>query len=73
MKAIKPVPHRHKPQGLTILYEDQDVIVIDKSSGLLTVKAKYEKLNTAHQIRTDYVRRGSAVSARKVFGAPAGS
>jgi RluA family pseudouridine synthase len=67
VKAIKPVPHRHKPQGLTILYEDQDVIVIDKSSGLLTVKAKYEKLNTAHQILTDYVRRGSAVSARKVF------
>ena len=42
MKKIKPVPNRHKPQGLTILHEDQDIIVIDKSSGLLTVRANYE-------------------------------
>ncbi len=42
-RAIKPVPYRFRPQGLTILYEDQDIIVIDKSSGLLTVKANYEK------------------------------
>jgi RluA family pseudouridine synthase len=67
MKAIKPVPHRHKPQGLTILYEDQDIIVIDKSAGLLTVRANYEKQNTAHQILTDYIRRGSARSTRQVF------
>jgi RluA family pseudouridine synthase len=67
MKAIKSVPYRHKPQGLTVLYEDQDIIVIDKSTGLLTVKANYEKQKTAHQILTDYIRRGSAVSARKIF------
>jgi RluA family pseudouridine synthase len=67
MKAIKPVPHRHKPRGMTILYEDQDVIVIDKSSGLLTVKANYEKQETAHQILIDYLRRGSARSTRQVF------
>jgi len=47
MKKIKPVPNRHKPQGLTILYEDLDIIVIDKSSGLLTVRANYEKQKTA--------------------------
>ena len=67
MKAIKPVPHRHKPQGLTILYEDQDIIVIDKSSGLLTVKANYEKQRTAHQILTDYIRRGNARSTKQLF------
>lgn len=67
MRAIKPVPYRHKPQGLTILYEDQDIIVIDKSSGLLTVKANYEKQKTAHQILTDYIRRGNARSARQIF------
>jgi tRNA pseudouridine32 synthase/23S rRNA pseudouridine746 synthase/23S rRNA pseudouridine1911/1915/1917 synthase len=67
MRAIKPVPHRHKPQGLTILFEDQDIIVIDKSSGLLTVKANYEKQKTAHQILTDYIRRGNARSARQIF------
>lgn len=67
MKAIKPVPYRHRPQGLTILHEDQDIIVIDKSSGLLTVKANYEKQKTAQQILTDYVRRGSAISTRHIF------
>ncbi len=67
MKAIKPVPARHRPQGLTILYEDQDIIVIDKSSGLLAVKANYEKHQTAHRILTDYVRRGSSVSTRHIF------
>jgi RluA family pseudouridine synthase len=67
MKAIKPVPFRHKPQGLTILYEDQDIIVIDKSSGLLTVKANYEKQRTAHQILIDYIRRGNSRSSRQVF------
>jgi len=67
MKAIKPVPYRYKPQGLTIIYEDQDIIVIDKSSGLLTVKANYEKQKTAHQILTDYIRRGSSRSTRQLF------
>lgn len=67
MKKIKAVPSRHKPKGLTILYEDHDIIVIDKSSGLLTVKANYEQQNTAHQILTNYVRRGSSVSKKEVF------
>ena len=67
MKAVKPVPHRHKPQGVTILFEDQDIIVIDKSSGLLTVKANYEKQKTAHQILTDYIRRGSSISTKQLF------
>ena len=52
---------------MTILYEDQDIIVIDKSSGLLAVKANYEKYTTAHRILTDYVRRGSSVSTRHIF------
>jgi RluA family pseudouridine synthase len=67
MKVIKPVPYRHKPQGLTILHEDQDIIVVDKSAGLLTVKARYEKQKTAHQILTDYIRRGSTRSTRQIF------
>jgi RluA family pseudouridine synthase len=67
MKAIKPVPNRHKPRGLTVLYEDLDVIVIDKSSGLLAVAANYEKQKTAHQILTNYVRRGNSRSTKQVF------
>jgi len=66
-RAIKPIPYRHRPQGLTILFEDQDIIVIDKSSGLLTVKANYEKEKTAHHILTNYIRRGSTRSTARLF------
>jgi len=66
-RAIKPVPYRFRPQGLTILYEDRDIIVIDKMSGLLTVQANYEKHKTAHQILTNYVRRGNPKSTARLF------
>ncbi|KKO20180.1 MAG: pseudouridine synthase [Candidatus Brocadia fulgida] len=67
MKKMKPVPYRHRPKGLTILYEDRDIIVVDKSAGLLTVKATYEKEKTAHHILTNYVRKGSFKSTKQLF------
>ncbi len=67
MKEMKPIPYRHRPRGLTILYEDQDIIVIDKSAGLLTVKATYEKEKTAHHILTNYIRKGSFKSKKQLF------
>lgn len=67
MKEMKPIPYRHRPKGLTILYEDRDIIVIDKSAGLLTVKAAYEKEKTAHHILTTYIRKGSFKSKKELF------
>ena len=67
MKEMKPIPFRHRPRGLTILYEDRDIIVIDKSPGLLTVKASYEKEKTAHHILTSYIRKGSLKSTKQLF------
>lgn len=67
MKEMKPIPYRHRPRGLTILYEDRDIIVIDKSAGLLTVKAMYEKERTAHHILTNYIRKGSFKSKKQLF------
>lgn len=64
---MKPIPYRHRPKGLTILYEDRDIIVIDKSAGLLTVKAMYEKEKTAHHILTNYIRKGSFKSKKQLF------
>lgn len=64
---IKPPPHRHKPQGLTILYEDRDIIVVDKSPGLLTTRANYEKQRTAQHILTNYVRKGNSKSTAQIF------
>ena len=67
MKEMKLIPYRHRPKGLTILYEDSDIIVIDKSAGLLTVKATYEKEKTAHHILTTYIRKGSFKSKKELF------
>ncbi|MBE7445645.1 MAG: RluA family pseudouridine synthase [Planctomycetia bacterium] len=64
---MKPIPYRHRPKGLTILYEDQHIVVIDKSSGLLTVEATYEKEKTAHHILTNYIRKGSLKSKKQLF------
>ena len=47
------------PEGIKVLYEDRDIIVIDKSSGLLSVKANYETEKTAHHLLTNYVRKGN--------------
>jgi len=43
--------------GLVALYEDKDLIVVDKPSGLLTVAAGAEKERTAHWIISEALRR----------------
>jgi RluA family pseudouridine synthase len=45
-------------QGLAVLYEDKDILVVDKPSGLLAVATEREKSRTAHSILTDYIRKG---------------
>jgi len=57
----------HLPGGLTILYEDRDIIVVDKPAGLLTISTDREKLRTAYFILTDYVRKGVAKSRNRIF------
>ncbi len=37
-------------EGIEILYEDNDLVVINKPSGLLSVSAAYEKTGTAHAV-----------------------
>src|SRR5690554_1657937 len=46
-----------KPIGLQILYEDEDIIVIHKDSGMLSITAGKETEVTAHRQLMDYVRR----------------
>jgi tRNA pseudouridine32 synthase/23S rRNA pseudouridine746 synthase/23S rRNA pseudouridine1911/1915/1917 synthase len=55
------------PNGLVILHEDPDILVVDKPPGLLTIGTETEKSRTAYFILTDYVRRGSARSRNRVF------
>ena len=56
-----------------ILYEDDDVIVIDKPAGLLTTntrlagRAAREAQPTAENFLNDYVRKGQAKSRKRVY------
>ena len=55
------------PGGLSILYEDADVLVVDKPAGLLTIATDKEKSRTAYFILTDYVRKGYSKSRNRIF------
>lgn len=46
--------------GLEIVYEDEDVIVIDKPAGLLTIASATEKVKTAFYKLTAYLKERSA-------------
>ncbi len=46
-----------KPTALTILHEDEDIIVIHKEAGLLSIAGGKETELTAHRQLNDYVRK----------------
>lgn len=50
-----------KLKGLTIVYEDRDLLVIDKESGLLSVSTGKEQLKeTAYKVVNEYIRNKNA-------------
>ncbi len=61
---VKP---RFQPTGCTILHEDQDIIVVEKVSGLLTMGSDSERTKTAYQHVTHYVKKGNPRSRNRVF------
>jgi tRNA pseudouridine32 synthase/23S rRNA pseudouridine746 synthase/23S rRNA pseudouridine1911/1915/1917 synthase len=50
-----------------MLYEDRDLLVVDKPPGLLTMGTDSEKTRTAYFILTDYVRKGYSKSSKRIF------
>jgi tRNA pseudouridine32 synthase/23S rRNA pseudouridine746 synthase/23S rRNA pseudouridine1911/1915/1917 synthase len=58
---------KYLSRGLEILYEDRDILVVDKPAGLLTVGTETNKFKTADYILTDYVRKGSRKSRNRIF------
>lgn len=59
--------HRLPQTGMVIIYEDRDILVVDKPPGLLTIATDKEKSRTAYHVLTDYVRKGQAKSGKRVF------
>lgn len=67
MPATKRPPAKHQPKGLPILYEDRDVIVVEKPCGLLTMGTDRDKSRTVHAILNEYVRRGDPRSRNRIY------
>ena len=66
-KTFKSPPKRYQPRGLSILYEDHDLLVADKRSGLLTVSNEKVRENTAYYLLNNYVRKGNQKSRNRIF------
>jgi RluA family pseudouridine synthase len=58
---------RPLPKGIVIIHEDEDILVVDKPPGLLTMGTDKEKSRTAYFILTDYVRKGCFKSRKRIF------
>lgn len=58
---------RHRPRGLEILYEDRDLIVIQKEPGVLTTGTRRDEAFTAENVLNTYVRKGCARSVKRVY------
>ncbi len=65
--AFKSPSKKHQPSGLSILYEDRDLIVVDKINGLLTIGTDGEREKTAYFLLTDYVKKGNSRSKNRIF------
>jgi len=55
------------PNGLAIIYEDRDILVVDKPAGLLTMGTDSDKTRTAYFVLTDYIRKGYSKSRNRIF------
>ncbi len=66
-KPFKQPPKRFQPKGLPIIYEDRDIIVVDKVNGLLTMSNDAVRERTAYFLLNDYVRKGNSKSRNRVF------
>jgi 23S rRNA pseudouridine1911/1915/1917 synthase len=53
--------------GLTIIHEDEAIIVIDKSAGLLTIATEKEKTKTAYYRLTAWLKERSGSSRERIF------
>lgn len=53
---------KEKYEGVTIIFEDDDIIVIDKKSGLLSVGSEKEKKQTAYRIVTSHIQQLNPVA-----------
>ena len=54
-------------KGIRIIYEDADLIVVEKAAGLLTCETRMGGEYTVESALGDYVRKGQSKSRRRVY------
>ena len=54
-------------KGIRIIFEDQDLIVLEKSVGVLTCETRRGGEYTVESALSDYVRKGQSKSRRRVY------
>ncbi|MFZ5797727.1 MAG: RluA family pseudouridine synthase [Desulfobulbaceae bacterium] len=54
-------------QGLTIMYEDESILVIDKVAGLLTIATDKEKTRTAYYRLTAWLKERPGSAGQRIF------
>jgi len=55
------------PPGMTVVFEDSSLLVVEKPEDLLSVASAKERNRTAYAFLTDYVRRGTPGSSERVW------
>lgn len=67
MQKTKKPNTKHLPRGLELLYLDEDILVVDKPAGLLTVGTSTNRSKTVYYALTDFVRKGNPKSRNRIF------
>lgn len=64
----KQTQKKFQPKGgVTVIHEDNDIIVIDKPSGIPTIGSDRDKSRTVHTILNEYVRKGNPRSNNRIY------
>lgn len=66
-KPFKSSPKKYQPRGTPVLYEDHDILVVNKAGGLLSVSYDDEHRDTAYDRLFDYVRKGNRKSQNRIY------
>jgi 23S rRNA pseudouridine1911/1915/1917 synthase len=57
MPTAREKNYRRLPHGLLLIYEDRDLLTVDKPSGLLSIATETEREKTAYWILAEYLRK----------------
>jgi len=63
----KPPPKKYLPRGIKILFEDADLVAVEKPAGMLSVPARYEPEKNALSLMTNFFRKGNPRSKKELF------